>query len=77
MIPGSHRFGLLTKEAIRSLTNGTAGTDCIVPKGGALAMFPLIVHASSKSQTDVSRPVLHIEYNDPAVLGKGIQLAVA
>jgi hypothetical protein len=42
-----------------------------------LAMRPLLIHASSKSQSDVLRRVLHIEYSASMAVGKGLELAVA
>lgn len=51
--------------------------DCLVPKGGILAMRPLIVHASSKSRSDVARRVLHIEYASSRFTEDGLELAVA
>jgi len=40
-------------------------------------MRPLIVHASSKAQSDRPRRVLHIEYADSPNLGDGLELATA
>jgi hypothetical protein len=42
-----------------------------------LAMRPLLIHASSKSQSDVPRRVLHIEYSASMAVGKGLELAIA
>ncbi len=39
-------------------------------------MRPLVIHASSKLQSDRARPVLHIEYVDALELAPGIRLAV-
>jgi hypothetical protein len=51
--------------------------DCLVPRGGVLAMRPLIVHASSKSQSEKPRRVLHIEYAATFQLAAGLHLAVS
>jgi hypothetical protein len=40
-------------------------------------MRPLLIHASSKSQSRSPRRVLHIEYADAVNLGPGIKLAIA
>ena len=40
-------------------------------------MRPLLIHASSKSQSDVLRRVLHIEYSASMTVGKGLEIAVA
>jgi hypothetical protein len=40
-------------------------------------MPPLLIHSSSKAQSDAPRRVLHIEYSDSLDLKPGIRLAVA
>jgi len=40
-------------------------------------MRPLLIHASSKSQSEVLRRVLHIEYAASMTVGLGLELAVA
>jgi hypothetical protein len=40
-------------------------------------MRPLIVHASSKSQSEMSRRVLHIEYAASLVVADGLELEAA
>jgi ectoine hydroxylase-related dioxygenase (phytanoyl-CoA dioxygenase family) len=77
VLPGTHTSGVLTDEAIHQLSVTVAAIDCPVPKGGVLAMRPLIVHASSKSQSPSPRRVLHIEYAASKLIGDGLELAVA
>jgi ectoine hydroxylase-related dioxygenase (phytanoyl-CoA dioxygenase family) len=77
VLPGSHCFGVLTDERIHTLAAEVPALDCLVAKGGVLAMRPLIVHASSKSQTAQSRRVLHIEYADSMRICDGLELATA
>jgi len=62
VLPGTHMLGVLTDESLHDLSTQIAAADCPVPRGGVLAMRPLIVHASSKSQSEAQRRVLHIEY---------------
>ena len=62
VLPGTHTLGLLSDDRILELAKQLAAVECIVPRGGVVAMRPLIVHASSKSRSEVSRRVLHIEY---------------
>ena len=62
VLPGTHSFGVLSDDRIHELTNEISAVDCVVPKGGVMAMRPLLVHASSKSRTEAPRRVLHIEY---------------
>lgn len=75
VIPGSHRLGILSESGIASLAERSALATCIVPRGGALLMKPLLVHASSKATSDLSRRVLHIEYASDLTLGPGREIA--
>jgi ectoine hydroxylase-related dioxygenase (phytanoyl-CoA dioxygenase family) len=77
VLPGTHVQGVLTDNAIHDLSTQIQAVDCPVPKGGVLAMRPLIVHASSKSLTDHPRRVLHIEYAETAMIADGLELALA
>lgn len=51
--------------------------ECLVGKGGAIAMSPLLIHASSKAKSEEPRRVLHIEYADSMEIAPEIQLAIA
>jgi ectoine hydroxylase-related dioxygenase (phytanoyl-CoA dioxygenase family) len=62
VLPATHRLGILTDEEMGRLRSEIVAADCVVPAGGAMLMRPLLVHASSKSETDAPRRVLHIEY---------------
>ena len=77
VIPGSHANGVLSDEDVFALARYQTSVDCIVPRGGVLAMRPLLIHSSSKSKGDLPRRVLHIEYADSLDLSDGIRLAVA
>jgi ectoine hydroxylase-related dioxygenase (phytanoyl-CoA dioxygenase family) len=77
VLPGSHRFGILSGEQIDGMSCDTGGVDCLVGKGGVIAMSPLLLHASSKSVVDLPRRVLHIEYAETLVLEPGTRLAIA
>jgi hypothetical protein len=78
VLPGSHKMGVLDDDAIHELAERTIPIDCLVPRGGVLAMRPLTVHASSKSQTDLPRRVLHIEYTVSMRIEEyNLELAVA
>jgi ectoine hydroxylase-related dioxygenase (phytanoyl-CoA dioxygenase family) len=67
VLPGTHTEGVLSDDAIREF----------VAQGGVLAMRPLLIHASSKSQSEGLRRVLHIEYSASMTVGAGLELAVA
>ena len=77
VLPGTHTLGVLTDEALHDLSTRIAVVDCLVPRGGLLAMRPLIVHASSKSQSEAPRRVLHIEYASSMNIADGLKLVIA
>jgi len=77
VLPGTHTFGVLSDKALHDLSTRVVAVDCLVSQGGVLAMRPLIVHASSKSQSEAPRRVLHIEYAASAGVGDGLVLAIA
>lgn len=62
VLPGSHRFGRLSAEAIQEVRIQETSELCCVAAGGALLMRPLLLHSSSKSRTTGHRRVVHIEY---------------
>jgi ectoine hydroxylase-related dioxygenase (phytanoyl-CoA dioxygenase family) len=62
VIAGSHLLGKIPQTEISRQTTLHQQTVCAVPKGGALLMRPLLLHASSPSESPRHRRVLHIEY---------------
>jgi ectoine hydroxylase-related dioxygenase (phytanoyl-CoA dioxygenase family) len=77
VLPATHKLGVLSDDAIHDLAARLKPVDCVVGKGGILAMRPLITHASSKSAADMPRRVLHIEYASARVLEGRFELATA
>ncbi len=77
VLPGTQTLGVLSDEALHSLSTQIASVDCLVTRGGVLAMRPLVVHASSKSHSTAPRRVLHIEYAAALTIADGMELAVA
>jgi ectoine hydroxylase-related dioxygenase (phytanoyl-CoA dioxygenase family) len=61
VIAGSHRHGRLSAEQIGNWNKESSAT-CTVPKGGALVMRPLVLHASSSCAIPKSRRVIHLEF---------------
>jgi ectoine hydroxylase-related dioxygenase (phytanoyl-CoA dioxygenase family) len=61
VIPGSHCGGRLSAERISTL-NKEESVTCSVPRGGALVMRPLLLHASSACTIPKSRRVIHLEF---------------
>jgi ectoine hydroxylase-related dioxygenase (phytanoyl-CoA dioxygenase family) len=76
VLPATHTMGVMSDDGIHELSAQVSPVDCVVPKGGVVAMRLLLVHASSKSQTDIPRRVLHIEYAASDSIAKPMQLAI-
>jgi ectoine hydroxylase-related dioxygenase (phytanoyl-CoA dioxygenase family) len=77
VLPGTHAHGVLTESAIDRFVREIAPVDCLVPRGGIIAMRPLLLHASSKAVTDRPRRVLHIEYADSLDMPDGFRITLA
>jgi ectoine hydroxylase-related dioxygenase (phytanoyl-CoA dioxygenase family) len=77
ILPATHMLGVMSDDTIHDLTTKIAPVDCIAPKGGIVAMRPLVVHASSKSDSDRPRRVLHIEYAGSPSIAAPLELAIA
>jgi hypothetical protein len=77
VLPGTHTLGVLSDESVREVATRLAPVDCVAPKGGVVAMRPLIIHASSKSHAATPRRVLHIEYAASDSIAQPLHLAVA
>jgi len=72
VLPGTHAAGV-RPEGVRpegaSGAGGTAGAEavtCTAPRGSALLMRPLLLHASSKASGASLRRVLHLLFAPPA-----------
>ena len=63
--PGSHQKGRLDEAGVRRLVALRGERIVPVPRGGALVMRPLILHASSKSLGSNPRRVLHFVFGPP------------
>jgi ectoine hydroxylase-related dioxygenase (phytanoyl-CoA dioxygenase family) len=77
VLPATHMLGVLSDDVIHQLAREVIPVECCVPRGGIVAMKPLVVHSSSKSQSDCARRVLHIEYAASPAIAGGLELAVA
>jgi ectoine hydroxylase-related dioxygenase (phytanoyl-CoA dioxygenase family) len=77
VIPGSHLGSVLSDDEILNLARTQENVECLVPRGGVLAMRPLLIHSSSKALGAEPRRVLHIEYSDALDLEPGLRLAIA
>ncbi len=76
-MPNTHRRGVLNDEEVEAIVSNATPLACLVLKGGIIVMRPLTIHASSKSQSDISRRVIHIEYAMRNTVPIPLQLAMA
>jgi hypothetical protein len=67
VLPGSHRAGKLRDAEIPTWRERAMEQLCLVPRGGALLMRPLLIHASSPALKPAHRRVIHIEYANCAL----------
>jgi ectoine hydroxylase-related dioxygenase (phytanoyl-CoA dioxygenase family) len=66
VLPGSHRRGRLTEQAIEAAQQAQSPVVCTTSAGGVLLMRPLLLHASSPAGHPGHRRVIHIDYaNSP------------
>jgi ectoine hydroxylase-related dioxygenase (phytanoyl-CoA dioxygenase family) len=77
VIPESHRFGVLSDTQVGEIAHATSAMNCLVAKGGVLAMRPLLIHSSLRVTGSGFRRVLHIEYAPDIEVMPGIFLAAA
>lgn len=77
VIPGTHTEGVLTDEQVFRRAHDRPSVDCLVGRGGVLAMHPLLLHASSKARGPEPRRVLHVEYAVSLDVGDGLRLKKA
>ncbi|MCU1303317.1 MAG: hypothetical protein JWQ87_3601 [Candidatus Sulfotelmatobacter sp.] len=75
VLPATHTMGVLGDDRIHELAAQMMPVVCLVPAGGILAMRPLLIHSSSKSQTKTDRRVLHIEYAASSSIAAPLSLA--
>ena len=71
VVPGSHAFGRLDMAHADELRKDHGEVVVPVPRGGALVMRPMILHASSKASQPKPRRVLHFVFG-PAHLPLGL-----
>jgi ectoine hydroxylase-related dioxygenase (phytanoyl-CoA dioxygenase family) len=71
VVPGSHRLGRLTVAQAIQARETMDEVTVTVPRGGAMLLRPLLLHASSKSVIDSPRRVLHFVFG-PRNLPEGL-----
>jgi ectoine hydroxylase-related dioxygenase (phytanoyl-CoA dioxygenase family) len=75
VFPDTHRQGVLSDQQVEAIVAGIEGISCLSPVGGIIVMRPLIIHASSKSQSAIPRRV-HVEYATHAAVSAPLRLAI-
>ena len=61
IVPGSHKAGCLSAQEVATWRE-LPSVICTVPRGGAILMRPLLVHASSSCSEPQARRVIHLEF---------------
>jgi hypothetical protein len=74
VVPGSHRLGRLTAPEADTQRKALGEVTVESPRGGALVLRPLLLHASSKAMSPMHRRVLHFLFG-PADLPHGLEWA--
>ena len=62
VVSGSHVLGVISAEEGLAVREGRNEVACPAPRGAALVMRPLLLHASSKATGSSLRRVLHFLY---------------
>ena len=74
VVPASHLDGRLDDAAAIALRDARGSLACPVPRGGAMLMRPLLLHASTKATGTSRRRVLHFLFG-PLTLPHGLAWA--
>jgi len=69
VIPKTH-LGILSDAKISQVRETTESKCCKVQKGGVHLMRPLTMHASSKTENNKHRRVIHLEFNNRELPGE-------
>jgi ectoine hydroxylase-related dioxygenase (phytanoyl-CoA dioxygenase family) len=62
VIPGSHRQGFLSEDAVEDQLQTQPQVLCTMPVGGVLLMRPLLLHASARAHNQAHRRIVHLEW---------------
>lgn len=62
VVPGSHLSGRLSAAEAERLVRERPPVTCLVPRGGALLMRPLLLHSSPTPTRPGRRRVVHLEF---------------
>ena len=62
VVPRSHNQGVIDDAGAAALRTSEGELACLAPRGAALIMRPLLLHASSKGSGEGRRRVLHFVF---------------
>ncbi len=65
LVPASHNQGVLSAAQVEQLRERNGEQAVPAPRGGALIMKPLVLHASSKATAPMNRRILHFVFGPP------------
>ena len=68
VVPGSHKSGRFSSREVAEWQK-RSNVVCTIPRGGALLMRPLLLHASSASVAPRPRRVIHLEFTSAELPG--------
>ena len=69
VIPGSHRLGKVREGEIPALRAAKREVVCAARAGSALLMRPLLLHASSASESPAHRRIIHLDFSSARLPG--------
>ena len=72
VIPGSHLRGKISTIEAALMRQHQSEVECLVERGGAMVLSPLLLHASSKARGVSQRRVLHFLFG-PSALPFGLE----
>jgi hypothetical protein len=67
VVPGSHDRGRISRIDIPTIKTANGEQLCTIKQGGALIMYPLLLHASSKATIPNRRRVLHFLFGSASL----------
>ena len=62
VLPGSHRHGYLAGDQKAAMARDLDAVSCVGKAGSVVVLRPLLLHASGRSEGNLHRRVLHLEF---------------
>ena len=70
VVPQSHKCGILNTAKLKEIIENESPRCCSVKSGGVMLMHPLTLHSSRRSENDLNRRVIHLEFSKESLPGK-------